>query len=205
MEASFISRCTFITASRHPLLLCQNQSFRYGQKFPSRSSRFLARRPSSITSCAGTFPTSSFVCNKRQHLSNSFVNNPCSAGEHAENSAAAAVVEGEELGFVDVLVRSGLVLAAMVCGVLILGCRDAVAVEGVLDAGWRGVFQSSGVALRNSWPKVLQLLKVFREQGLILAALLSLSAFFSMAETSITTLWPWKVFYLFPSRYRGRL
>ncbi|KAK9938744.1 hypothetical protein M0R45_015466 [Rubus argutus] len=31
------------------------------------------------------------------------------------------------------------------------------------------------------------------EQGLILAALLGLSAFFSVAETSITTLWPWKV------------
>ncbi|GMY31024.1 DUF21 domain-containing protein At1g55930, chloroplastic-like isoform X6, partial [Fagus crenata] len=30
-------------------------------------------------------------------------------------------------------------------------------------------------------------------KGLILAALLGLSAFFSMAETSITTLWPWKV------------
>ncbi|KAL4564069.1 hypothetical protein LXL04_028119 [Taraxacum kok-saghyz] len=36
-------------------------------------------------------------------------------------------------------------------------------------------------------------LRVFREQGLILAALLGLSAFFSMAETSITTLSPWKV------------
>ncbi|KAK3009968.1 hypothetical protein RJ639_012360, partial [Escallonia herrerae] len=36
-------------------------------------------------------------------------------------------------------------------------------------------------------------LGVFKEQGLVLAALLGLSAFFSMAETSITTLWPWKV------------
>ncbi|GJP66735.1 hypothetical protein CLOP_g23644, partial [Closterium sp. NIES-67] len=37
------------------------------------------------------------------------------------------------------------------------------------------------------------LLKVLREQGVLLAVLLGLSAFFSMAETSITTLWPWKV------------
>jgi CBS domain containing-hemolysin-like protein len=40
---------------------------------------------------------------------------------------------------------------------------------------------------------VLQVLQLIREQGLVLAALLGLSAFFSMAETSITTLWPWKV------------
>ncbi|KAK3200044.1 hypothetical protein Dsin_023459 [Dipteronia sinensis] len=31
------------------------------------------------------------------------------------------------------------------------------------------------------------------EQGLILAALMGLSAFFSMAETSISMLWPWKL------------
>ncbi|KAM5553643.1 hypothetical protein ABKV19_025732 [Rosa sericea] len=46
---------------------------------------------------------------------------------------------------------------------------------------------------RNAWPKTLLVLQVFKEQGLILAALFGLSAFFSMAETSITTLWPWKV------------
>ncbi|KHG14341.1 DUF21 domain-containing, chloroplastic -like protein [Gossypium arboreum] len=32
------------------------------------------------------------------------------------------------------------------------------------------------------------ILKVFKEQGLVLTALLGLSAFFSMAETAITTL-----------------
>uniref|UniRef100_A0A0D3FKZ0 CNNM transmembrane domain-containing protein n=1 Tax=Oryza barthii TaxID=65489 RepID=A0A0D3FKZ0_9ORYZ len=37
------------------------------------------------------------------------------------------------------------------------------------------------------------ILQLLREQGIILAVLLGLSAFFSMAETSITTLWPWKV------------
>ncbi|CAI5495871.1 unnamed protein product, partial [Closterium sp. Naga37s-1] len=42
-------------------------------------------------------------------------------------------------------------------------------------------------------PSMIQLLKVLREQGVLLAVLLGLSAFFSMAETSITTLWPWKV------------
>ncbi|KAI8002961.1 putative DUF21 domain-containing protein [Camellia lanceoleosa] len=47
--------------------------------------------------------------------------------------------------------------------------------------------------LKSYWPKLSQVLGVFKEQGLVLAALLGLSAFFSMAETSITTLWPWKV------------
>ncbi|KAG6556814.1 hypothetical protein Mapa_001761 [Marchantia paleacea] len=42
-------------------------------------------------------------------------------------------------------------------------------------------------------PKFLQVLAVLKDQGLLLSALLGLSAFFSMAETSIMTLWPWKV------------
>ncbi|KAB1199136.1 hypothetical protein CJ030_MR0G027304 [Morella rubra] len=80
----------------------------------------------------------------------------------------------------------------MVCGVLVFGCRRVFAMEGVTNAGY-GVIGQSILLLRNAWPKTLQVLRVFKEQGLILAALLGLSAFFSMAETSITTLWPWKV------------
>lgn len=49
------------------------------------------------------------------------------------------------------------------------------------------------VTLAAMWPKTRQVLEVLRDQGLLLSVLLSLSAFFSMAETSITTLWPWKV------------
>lgn len=58
-------------------------------------------------------------------------------------------------------------------------------VEAAAGIGW--------MALQGGWPRVLQILQLLREHGLVLAALLSLSAFFSMAETSITTLWPWKV------------
>ncbi|XVF70826.1 hypothetical protein PTKIN_Ptkin11bG0193100 [Pterospermum kingtungense] len=47
--------------------------------------------------------------------------------------------------------------------------------------------------LRSCWPKVSTLLKVFKGQGVVLTALLGLSALFSMAETAITTLWPWKI------------
>ncbi|XP_024368050.1 DUF21 domain-containing protein At1g55930, chloroplastic isoform X4 [Physcomitrium patens] len=47
--------------------------------------------------------------------------------------------------------------------------------------------------LKAMWPKMQQVFEVLRDQGLFLSLLLALSAFFSMAETSITTLWPWKV------------
>ncbi|XP_024381705.1 uncharacterized protein [Physcomitrium patens] len=47
--------------------------------------------------------------------------------------------------------------------------------------------------LKSMWPKTQQVLEVLRDQGLLLSLLLAISAFFSMSETAITTLWPWKV------------
>uniref|UniRef100_A0A2N9J8U1 CNNM transmembrane domain-containing protein n=1 Tax=Fagus sylvatica TaxID=28930 RepID=A0A2N9J8U1_FAGSY len=113
-------------------------------------------------------------------------------GEDSESSSDENAVSGVNLKFVRELVKRGIVLAAMVCGVLVFGCRRVFAMEGVVNAGY-GVIGQSILLLRNAWPKTLQVLQVFKDQGLILAALLGLSAFFSMAETSITTLWPWKV------------
>ncbi|XP_071725683.1 putative DUF21 domain-containing protein At3g13070, chloroplastic isoform X2 [Rutidosis leptorrhynchoides] len=81
--------------------------------------------------------------------------------------------------------KKGLILAAACC---VLGCCKAA--HGF--EYYVGLEQIK-VSFFNSLPKVLMVLKVMKEQGLILAALFSLSAFFSMAETSITTLWPWKV------------
>ena len=91
------------------------------------------------------------------------------------------------------ILKRGIVLVAMVSGFLVYSCRKAFATEGVVNAGY-GVIGQSILLLRNAWPKTLQVLQVFKEQGLILAVLLGLSAFFSMAETAITTLWPWKVY-----------
>ncbi|GJW70912.1 hypothetical protein Tco_0127829, partial [Tanacetum coccineum] len=73
-------------------------------------------------------------------------------------------------GFVEVLVKKGLVLAAVCCGVfLVLGCNNksavAVAAEEILNG---------------------------RREETCDCRIFGLSAFFSMAETSITTLWPWK-------------
>ena len=78
------------------------------------------------------------------------------------------------------------------CGVLIFGCKRVFAVESVVNAGY-GVIGKSILMLKDAWPKLSPVLRLFKEQRLILAALLGLSAFFLMAETSITTLWPWKV------------
>ncbi|XP_031276225.1 uncharacterized protein LOC116134697 [Pistacia vera] len=93
---------------------------------------------------------------------------------------------------VKILMKGGVVLGALVCGVFVFGCKRVFAVESAVNAGY-GVIGQSILLLKNAWPKVSQVLRVFKEQGLVLAALLGLSAFFSMVETSITTLWPWKV------------
>ncbi|RLN39932.1 DUF21 domain-containing protein [Panicum miliaceum] len=92
------------------------------------------------------------------------------------------------------------VAVAVACGALAAAwCRRAMAVGAAAGAGVGGpgaveaAAGFGGLALREGWPRVLQVLQLIREQGLVLAALLGLSAFFSMAETSITTLWPWKV------------
>ncbi|KAF6140943.1 hypothetical protein GIB67_030154 [Kingdonia uniflora] len=55
-------------------------------------------------------------------------------------------------------------------------------------------FEKSRLALKRAWPKILQVLCIFKEQGLDLAALLSLSAFsFHDRNFNHHTLWPWKV------------
>ncbi|XP_031491817.1 putative DUF21 domain-containing protein At3g13070, chloroplastic isoform X2 [Nymphaea colorata] len=82
---------------------------------------------------------------------------------------------------------------AILCGILLVRCQKAFAVGGAPEVGLSALGQQEGV-FRSAWlPKLLQVFRVLREQGLVLTALLGLSAFFSMAETAITTLWPWKV------------
>ncbi|XP_010270189.1 PREDICTED: putative DUF21 domain-containing protein At3g13070, chloroplastic [Nelumbo nucifera] len=108
--------------------------------------------------------------------------------EEKESGMVVGSVADSKFKFLEVLVKHGLVLATMV----VIGCQRAFAMEGAVGAGY-GVFGQSGLLLRGAWPKLLQVLCVLKEQGLVLAALLGLSAFFSMAETAITTLWPWKV------------
>ncbi|EFH68123.1 hypothetical protein ARALYDRAFT_474663 [Arabidopsis lyrata subsp. lyrata] len=112
-----------------------------------------------------------------------------SATEDHVGSSQKHSDSSEKLDSIRILLKRGIVLGAVVCGVLLYGCGKVLASTNVVDVA----FSKSVLLLKNAWPKTSQVLKVLREQGLILAVLLGLSAFFSMAETSITTLWPWKV------------
>lgn len=97
---------------------------------------------------------------------------------------------GKHIGHV--LLRAALL--AVACASLFLSkniARAATADSSFLRLP--SLVQQSKDGLSLLWPKCGQVLTVFRDQGLLLSLLLGLSAFFSMAETSITTLWPWKV------------
>ncbi|KAL9229999.1 hypothetical protein vseg_005403 [Gypsophila vaccaria] len=137
--------------------------------------------------------------NKSLFTSQLLANNACFKCSSRKNDGnvidSSSIVEGKKskIEFYNVLFKNGrllLLLGAVFCGVFVSNCRRVVAIEGVGNGGVVGQWTT---VLRDAWPKTLQVLLVFKEQGLILAALLGLSAFFSMAETSITTLWPWKV------------
>ncbi|XP_057461453.1 putative DUF21 domain-containing protein At3g13070, chloroplastic isoform X2 [Actinidia eriantha] len=189
-EASLLNRSTFFTASKRSLIVvCNHQISISAKRFP-RNLRCASRFPTNV----GPYIRSDFI-GARFKENVGFDGRVCSRSVAAEDSGSGVVedsVKSVNLGIFEVLVKRGIVLAAIVCGVLAFGCRRAFAVEGVVSAGY-GVIGQSILLLKSSWPKVSQVLRLFKEQGLILAVLLGLSAFFSMAETSITTLWPWKV------------
>ncbi|EXB67438.1 hypothetical protein L484_009518 [Morus notabilis] len=75
---------------------------------------------------------------------------------------------GLNFEFLRGILKSWIVLVAMVSGVWVYGCKSVFATEGVVNAGY-GVIGQSISLLRNAWPKTLQVL--FKEQGLILAVL----------------------------------
>ncbi|CAA3013137.1 putative DUF21 domain-containing protein At3g13070, chloroplastic [Olea europaea var. sylvestris] len=179
---SFFNRFSITNSNPSFLTLC-NPQLKLSPKFPSKTLR-CSISCTSFYKSRTLFFNSTFSHNSATPLPILEAKYRCCG---SDNNAENAV------NFWEVLVRRVFVIAATAIGVVgILGCRRVLAIEGALNVGY-GVWQQSLVALRSSGPKVLQVLMVFKEQGLVLAALLGLSAFFSMAETSITTLWPWKV------------
>jgi hypothetical protein len=72
-----------------------------------------------------------------------------------------------------VLVACGMLAAAWCCRALAVGATAGAGAQGAVEASV-GI---GGEALRGGWPKVLQVLQLVREQGIILAVLLGLSAF----------------------------
>ncbi|KAF8410840.1 hypothetical protein HHK36_003377 [Tetracentron sinense] len=171
-------------------LIFSNLQLRVPAKISPRNLRYPCRI---TTNCIGPYRLRNFcksrfqedeVFDGRARLKSLIRENE---GERVGDTLATQKVE-----FFEILVKRGFVLAAMVYGIFVIGCRRVFAMEGVVNTGYK-VFGQSWLSLRGAWPKILQVLCVFKEHGLVLAALLSLSAFFSMAETSITTLWPWKI------------
>nr|XP_008364156.2 DUF21 domain-containing protein At1g55930, chloroplastic-like isoform X1 [Malus domestica] len=190
LESFILSPNKFISGSKSWNFLCCNGQTKFPVKVLLRNNRYPFRFG---PNCIGSGGFKKFLAPRLEGL-DVVVNKARleALGEDSGSVGGTNAVSGSKFDFVKELVKCGVVLAAVVCGVLIYGCRRAFAVEGVINAGY-GVIGQSILLLRNAWPKTLLVLQVFKEQGLILAALLGLSAFFSMAETSITTLWPWKV------------
>lgn len=178
-KASSLSRYTFspITSTPiYPHFFTCSRRLNFPLKLPPKS------RPYS-TKTTTFYPVpqilrSPVICSARVH-SNSIVSH------HKERKIASESLSNSKLENFGVLGKRVVVLAVL--GYSVIKCQRALAMEGL----------AGKVYLKSIWPKVLQVLCVFKEQGLILAALLGLSAFFSMAETSITTLWPWKVCYCY--------
>ncbi|KAK6230139.1 hypothetical protein QUC31_001657 [Theobroma cacao] len=177
LESSILTQPTFFSSRKCSSLMFFNQNLKYPSKFLSKTNHY----PASIIS---SFPNpevfKAFGLRKN--------------GIFGSQARLGLLGEGnEDVGNNQnlILVKRG-ILVVMVCSVFVFGCKRVFAVEGVVDAGY-GVIGQCILLLRNAWPKLSMLLKVFKEQGVVLTALLGLSAFFSMAETAITTLWPWKV------------
>ncbi|KAJ9153888.1 hypothetical protein P3X46_027276 [Hevea brasiliensis] len=171
-ESSILGRSLFVSGTKSSRLFHYNRFSKITAKVSQNNYLFLFRISSNFANSYGLRPPRFVVSDGIAH-------------SKSRNKVNADLVN-------KILVKRGLVLGAMVCGVLVFGCKRLFAVERVLNAGY-GVIGQSILLWRNAWPKLSLLLKVFKEQSLVLAVLLGLSAFFSMAETSITTLWPWKV------------
>ncbi|XP_051129138.1 putative DUF21 domain-containing protein At3g13070, chloroplastic isoform X2 [Andrographis paniculata] len=182
-ETPFFNRSVFISKSNsYALVGRRNSLLKLSHNLPYNNIR--------CDTCwipLDKFPIAFFNSNKRLRFCLFSVKTNSYTGGSSDDDAVRVEI------FREVLVRRSLAFAAVaIWAVGILSFRRALAAEGVVSAGY-GVWERSVLALRSSWPKVLQVLTLFKDQGLVLAALLGLSAFFSMAETSITTLWPWKV------------
>lgn len=176
-ESSILGRPIFISGTKTSSFLHYNRVSKIPFKVSQKSYQYPPRISSKLTDFR---PYCSSILPRNRSKSSRNVSTDLGTDQNVN------------LELIKVLLKRGVVFGAMVCGVLVFGCRRVLASEGVVNAGY-GVFGQSILLLRTAWPKISQLLRVFKEQGLILAALLGLSAFFSMAETSITTLWPWKV------------
>ncbi|KAG2682542.1 hypothetical protein I3843_11G195800 [Carya illinoinensis] len=186
LEYSIFNVPRFISVTKSCLLSYSDRHMRFPVKILEKSNRYPSRLslnsigPCGFRGCFSARYRENDLFLRRDSLK--------FAGQDSDSFCG----KGVNLDSFTELVKHRFVLVAMLCAVLVFGCRRVFAMEGPVNAGY-GVIGKSILLLKNAWPKTLEVLWVFKEQGLVLAALLGLSAFFSMAETSITMLWPWKV------------
>ncbi|CAK9180404.1 unnamed protein product [Ilex paraguariensis] len=188
MESAILSRGSLRIPTVFPhLVICNRQL-----KFPSKLLSGIPCYPSFNTT---KYPTSSYILgspiNSRLPKIGNVFGNGFSSKCTIIVQKRETVKEDSKLGNFGVLVKRVLVLCLM--GLNVILCRRVFAAEGLVAGGVYGVLGRTVAYLKSIWPNLLKVLFVFKEQGLVLFTLLGLSAFFSMAETSITTLWPWKV------------
>lgn len=173
-----VNRTAYINSSNSSFLFISNPRLNLSPRFLPKTvgCNFTCARP--YNSCFLLFDST-----KKSPWYLRTVETRCFANDGSDDADVSALFWG----------RKGLAVVAAAIGVVgILGCRRVVALEAGRSSGYE-VWERGLLALRSSWPTILQVLTLVKEHGLILATLLGLSAFFSMAETSITTLWPWKV------------
>ncbi|KAI4307900.1 hypothetical protein L6164_031027 [Bauhinia variegata] len=108
-------------------------------------------------------------------------------GRDSDCLSGKDAVSKKTLKFITELVKRGIIIAATVCGII----EESLELMGVANAAY-GVLGLSKLLLRNVWPKMSPAHTKWMEKGLVLSVLMGLSAFCSMADTSITALWPWK-------------
>ncbi|CAN4102636.1 unnamed protein product [Withania somnifera] len=186
MDATIFNPSSFITTSNKPsypsLYTCQFErgvASKFNLSYNSRYKLVYNR----LSSCSD--PTYSRSCCTRAcrfcpyNLRGKFRNGICLSvkggnGEfqNVQDSSGSCL----KIPFVHFLLKKGVIFVGLICGVL-LTVRKVFAVEGVLSGGY-GVLEQGLVLLRSYWPTVLLVLRMFKEQGLVLAALLGLSAFF---------------------------
>ncbi|KAJ7513613.1 hypothetical protein O6H91_23G006700 [Diphasiastrum complanatum] len=114
-------------------------------------------------------------------------------GKIKETGSVPPTLESKKLIRLLIVLRQGLLMWIGVSSIAWLGSSGTA--KAVVNTAMPGIHPLAKMQaiVASAWPKTLLVLGVFRDQGLLLSVLLGLSAFFSMAETSITTLWPWKV------------
>ncbi|XP_026407193.1 DUF21 domain-containing protein At1g55930, chloroplastic-like [Papaver somniferum] len=186
-EASIFSRPTIICKpNKFPVFSLYNRQLKFSSNTSSSVLRFPIRITNNHYKFSSSVPTN-FSRGKFDKANGFEIRANLDSVD--EEKKIDCSIGNEKLDFLKVLMKGLFIMSAMVCGVFVFQCGKVYAMEGVIN---NGLEQGKSV-LTAAWPKLKQVLCVFKEQGLLLAALLSLSAFFSMAETSITTLWPWKI------------